>query len=93
MQPAHSASCVGCFSPQGHLAEEGSQQLDKNNNTGPPGWDSRLSIRLLVSAQVGISGSWDRAPGWAPPSAGNLLEILFPSVTPTCVLTLSPSLK
>uniref|UniRef100_A0A452VAZ4 ATPase family AAA domain-containing protein 2 n=1 Tax=Ursus maritimus TaxID=29073 RepID=A0A452VAZ4_URSMA len=37
-----------------------------------PGWHSWLGIRLLVSAQVAISGSWDGAPRWALHS--NLLK-------------------
>ena len=32
-------------------------------NLGAPGWLSRLSVLLLISAQVMISGSWDQAPG------------------------------
>ena len=31
-------------------------------NIGAPGWHSQLSLQLLVSAQVVISGSWDQAP-------------------------------
>ena len=29
---------------------------------GTPGWLSQLSVRLLISAQVMIPGSWDQAP-------------------------------
>ena len=29
---------------------------------GAPGWLSRLSVQLLISAQVLISQLWDRAP-------------------------------
>jgi len=29
---------------------------------GVPGWLSRLSVQLLISARVVISGSWDPAP-------------------------------
>ena len=32
----------------------------KMYNSGVPGWLSRLSIWLLISAQVMISGSWDQ---------------------------------
>ena len=32
------------------------------DKVGAPEWLSRLSIRLLVPAQVIIPGSWDRAP-------------------------------
>ena len=46
---------------------------------GAPGWFSWLSSRLLISAQVMISGSWDWAPCWALQWLWNLLEILFPS--------------
>ena len=44
---------------------------------GVPGWPSRLSIQLLISAQVMIPGSRDRAPCWALHRARSLLEILF----------------
>lgn len=38
-------------------------------------WPSWLSIQLVTSAQVLISGSWDWAPHWALHSAASLLEI------------------
>ena len=34
--------------------------------TGAPGWLNQLSIQLLISAQVMISGSWDQAQRRAP---------------------------
>ena len=34
----------------------------KLNHFGAPGWLSRLSARLLISAQVMIPWSWDQAP-------------------------------
>lgn len=43
---------------------------------GAPGGLSRFSIRLLISAQVTISGSCDGSPHGALCSAGSLLEIL-----------------
>ena len=43
---------------------------------GAPGWHHWLGILLLVSAQVRISGSWDRVPRQAPSLVGSQLEIL-----------------
>ena len=40
--------------------------LFKNLSFGVPGWLSLLSVGLLISAQVMISGSWDQALHWAP---------------------------
>ena len=45
-----------------------------------------LSVRLLVLAQVTISGSWDRALYQAPHSVGSLLESL--SLPSPCSCTL-----
>ena len=58
---------------------------------GAPEWRSQSSVRLLVSAQVMISGSWDQALHGAPHSAGSLLEILSssPSAPPTHALSFS----
>ena len=36
--------------------------IENKAGEGAPGWLSRLSVRLLISAQVMIPGSWDRAP-------------------------------
>ena len=36
--------------------------LIKSSRTGAPGWLSQLNVRLLISAQVMISGSWDGVP-------------------------------
>lgn len=38
------------------------------------GWYSQFTIQCLVSAQAGISGSWDPGPGQAPCSVWSLLE-------------------
>ena len=48
----------------------------KNGSQRTPGWLSRLSIQLLISAQVMIPGSWDEAQRWAPGWVWGLLEIL-----------------
>ena len=64
-----------------------------------PGWLRPLNYGLLISPQVMISGSWDRAPYWALLWALSLLKILSPSVPLSlpsllvCVLSLSLSLK
>ena len=47
-----------------------------NKVLGTPGWLSQLSINVLVSAQVMISGLGDQALHWALSSTGSLLEIL-----------------
>jgi len=49
---------------------------------GEPGWLSQLSGRLLISAQVTISGSRDWALWWVPHSAGSLLEASLPLPLP-----------
>ena len=38
--------------------------INKMFGKGAPGWLSQLSIGLLISAQVLISGSWVQAPHW-----------------------------
>ena len=48
---------------------------------GASGWLSRVSVRLLVSAQVMIPGLWDRAPHRALCWAWNLPEILSLSIS------------
>ena len=55
---------------------KGSQGVLKKLPMGAPGWLSWLSVWLLISAQVMISGSWDRAPHRALPWAWTLLGIL-----------------
>ena len=45
-------------------------------------WFSWLSLRLLISAQVTISGSWDGAPHRTPRSVQSLLQILSLSFSP-----------
>lgn len=40
-------------------------------------WFSLVSVRLLISAQVVISGSWVRAPNWALPWARSLLKVIM----------------
>ena len=56
---------------------------------GAPGWLRRLSIQLLVSAQVMISGAWDGAPHQSPRSARHLSEDSLPLPLPLSSLTLS----
>ena len=53
-------------------------------------WVAQL-VKLLPSAEVMISGSWDQAPGWAPCSAGSLCLPLPLLVHPTssCDISLS----
>ena len=58
-------------------------------NGRAPGWGSRLSLQLLVSAQVIVSGSQDWTPCWAPHSAGRLLVSLPSAPPPTLVQVLS----
>ena len=67
------------------------RQCEKCSN-GAPRWLSLLSVRLLVSAQVMISGSWDQAPhpASAPCSVGSLLLSPSPSAPPSaCTHSLS----
>lgn len=63
-------------------------------------WLNQLSVRLLITAQVVISGSWNQTPRRAPCSAGNMLQdSLSPSLSLsaspllTLSLSLSPSLR
>ena len=61
---------------------------------GPPGWRSQLSARLLVSAQVVISGSWDWALHQALRSVGNLLQFVFLHLSPSlCLSPLTPEIN
>ena len=53
--------------------------LKSRENRGVPGWLSWMSVGLLVSAEVMISGSWDGARPQAWCSAGSLLKFLSPS--------------
>ena len=46
----------------------------KSITSGVPGWLSRLSVQLLISAQVLISGFWVQALCWAPHWAWSLLK-------------------
>ena len=41
-------------------------QWDRMESARALGWLSRLSVRLLISAQAMVPGSWDRAPLWIP---------------------------
>ena len=53
-----------------------------------------IKLRLLISAQVIVSESWDRAWSQGPCSAGSLLEILFcPLPLPLPRASLPPSLS
>ena len=56
---------------------------------GAPGWLSWLNIQLLVSAQVVISRSWDRALQWAPCSEECTWDSLYPPLTPVLAHILS----
>ena len=60
------------------MSHGGSGWKDKQT-AGAPGWCSKLSIWLLISAQLMISGSWDWALHWALSWAQSLLKILSPS--------------
>ena len=55
--------------------------LSKVNVSEAPGWLSRLSVWLLISA-VMILGSWDKAPCQGLCWAWSLLNSLFPSALP-----------
>ena len=59
----------------------------KVNNAGAPGWLSRLSVGLLISAQVTISGLWDWALHWTPCWVRGLLKI--PPLSPSLPHVLS----
>ena len=48
----------------------------KNGVLEAPEWLRRLSVRLLISAQVMVPGSWDGALHWDPHWAWSLLKIL-----------------
>ena len=61
-----------------------------NVQIGAPGWFSQLSVQLLISAQVTISGLWDWAVYWALHTVGNLFEILS---HPAAYSVISLSLK
>ena len=50
------------FSPN----EMSASQIKSADCPEAPGWLSGLSIQLLLSAQVTVSGSWDRVPHRAP---------------------------
>ena len=62
-------------------------------NHEAPGWLSRLSIRLLISAQIVILESWDQAQCWALWGPWSLLGILSLSASPLLTCSLSLSLK
>lgn len=55
-----------------------------------PGWLRQVSLRLLILAQVMISGSWDGAPHQAPRWAWSLLGILSFSLSLSLPLCLHP---
>ena len=63
---------------------------------GAPAWLSQSSIRLLILAQVMISGSWDRVPRGAPclvELASLPLSLPFPMLALSLALSLSLSLS
>lgn len=64
--------------------------LEKGHFRGT--WVAQLSVQFLISAQIMISGSWDRAPHWALRSAEVLLGILSP-LSPVSLLMLVHSLS
>ena len=74
----------------GSLLGPGRRSSTKRTVPGAPGWLSQLSSQLLVSAQVMISQSWDRAPHRALCRVPNLLKFLVPSCS---ALLLPNSLK
>ena len=57
------------------------EQLLERAHLGAPGWLCWLGIRLLISAGVIISGSWDGAPHQAPCSVSICLGILCLSLS------------
>ena len=59
----------------------------KKNSLGTHGWLSQLSIRLLISAQVMIPGSWDGALHLAQHRVWRLLKILSLSPYPSPLLS------
>ena len=60
--------------------------------SGAPGWLSRLSVWLVISAQVMVSGLWDQPLSQALHWEWNLLKILSVSLCPfPLVLSLSHS--
>ena len=69
--------------------EEHLYQLLVKNGKEAGTWVAQW-VKPPPSAQVMISGSWDRAPRWAPCLAGSLLPPLsLPVSLPTCDLSLS----
>ena len=80
-----------CFSLCPHpLMLRNKYNLKKKKETfGVPGWHSWLSVQLLVSAQVMVSGSGDQALHWALHSSWSLLKMFSPPAPPVCAPTLS----
>ena len=72
----------------GTLCQPGNASLILKVSPGAPGWPSRLSIWLFISAQVMISGSWDQALCWAQWDVCSRFSP-SPSASPHCVLSLS----
>ena len=54
----HTGTSEYCF-PSKISSFKKNNKINKISSFGAPGWLSRLGIRLLISAQVMISGSWD----------------------------------
>ena len=85
---------AGRFSPSAPATFFLSHKTQKNKRKiGAPGWLSRLSIQLLISAV--ILGGGHPSPQWAPCSEGSPLWILsFPLLLPLSLLmhACSPSL-
>ena len=72
------AKCMNCGEQfiSSALPHKGLHDDIKVRLLGAPGWLSWLSAWLLISAQVIIPGSWDRALSQAPSWAWSLLKIL-----------------
>ena len=68
-----------CFHGEYNLEQWPSDVFITNpvkKTVGTPGWHSQLSIKLLISAQVMISGSWDQDLCWTLCWVWSLLGIL-----------------
>ena len=72
----------GCCHTGGSHHSRGIQSLENLQFWEASGWLSLLSIWLLISAQVMISGYWGWALCWAPQYAWSLLKIHSLSLCP-----------
>ena len=71
---------------------EGEKKKDKKSYSSTDDWMAQLSVWLLISVQIIISGSWDPAQYWAPHWAWNLPPLL-PPLPPLSAWFLFLSLK